>query len=167
MADIKKPHAMRLSANPLFLTDPELRKAIELLFFAYRNFIQEPDQMLAELGLGRAHHRVLYFVGRYPDMPVANLLEILAITKQSLSRVLGDLVDAGYVMQQQGQRDKRQRLLRLTEKGEILESQLSAMQRKRIAAAYKDAGGQAVDGFKKVMLALLDDPQDRARFNED
>ena len=93
MTDISLPgSSTQTSANPLFLRDEELRQGIEMLFFAYRDFTAEPDVILAEIGLGRAHHRVIYFVGRYPGMTVSDLLEILQITKQSLSRVLGQLV---------------------------------------------------------------------------
>lgn len=152
--------------NPLFLTDSELRQATELLFFAYRNFTAEPDKILNKLGFGRAHHRVIYFVGRHPDMPVSNLLKILSITKQSLSRVLGELVAKGYIDQVEGIHDRRQRLLKLTLKGMELEQELSALQAKRIAVAYKSAGALAVDGFKKVMTGLLESDQDRARFEK-
>ena len=107
MADIKSP------VNPLFLREEEIRQGIELLFYAYRGFTAEPDALLATLGLGRAHHRALYFIGRHPEITVSALLAILRITKQSLGRVLNDLVERGYVEQQQGQRDRRQRLRRL------------------------------------------------------
>ncbi len=152
--------------NPLYLTEYELRQATELLFFSYRNFTQEPDRLLAELGLGRAHHRALYFIGRHPEMTVSELLGILAITKQSLNRVLNHLIQSGYVEQTQGTQDRRQRLLKLTEQGIDLEVKLGEIQQKRIAKAYKNAGVEAVDGFKKVMLALIDSPQDRLRFPE-
>ena len=98
------------------------------MFFAYRDFTGEADQMLSNLGLGRAHHRVIYFVGRQPGMSVSYLLAILKITKQSLSRVLSHLINTGYIQQTQGARDKRQRLLSLTKKGEALEAQLPDLQ---------------------------------------
>ncbi|CAA7616693.1 MarR family winged helix-turn-helix transcriptional regulator [Magnetospirillum sp. UT-4] len=154
---------LRTAINPLFLREEELRQAIELLFFAYRDFTAEPDAILAEYGFGRAHHRVIYFVGRHPDMTVSDLLAILRITKQSLSRVLGQLVDEGFVTQRPGARDRRQRLLQLTEKGIELERQLTERQRARIARAYRDAGAEAVEGFRKVMLGLIDE-DDRGRF---
>lgn len=150
--------------NLLFLRDEELRQGIELLFFAYRDFTAEPDAMLAKYGFGRAHHRVIYFVGRNPGMTVGELLSILRITKQSLSRVLGQLVDQGFVMQKTGPRDRRQRLLYLTDKGAELERQLSAEQRARIARAYRAAGAQAVEGFRRVMLGIIGREDDRRRF---
>src|SRR5215469_8755795 len=135
--------------------EEELRQGIELLFYAYRDFTAEPDAMLARYGFGRAHHRVIYFVGRHPHMSVSELLGILRITKQSLSRVLGQLVDQGFIQQRTGKSDRRQRLLELTAKGIDLERQLSENQRQRIARAYAEAGSQAVEGFRKVMLNVM------------
>lgn len=157
MADVKS------GPNPLFLREEDLRQGIELLFYAYRDFTAEPDAMLAKIGLGRAHHRAVYFVGRYPEINVTELLAILQITKQSLSRVLGDLVDQGYIAQRTGTKDRRQRLLTLTEKGLELERNLSDAQRARIAQAYRAAGAAAVEGFRTVMLGIID-PDDRSRF---
>jgi len=150
--------------NPLFLREEELRQAIELLFFAYRDFISEPDRMLAEKGFGRAHHRVIYFVGRNPGITVSDLLGILQITKQSLSRVLGQLVDEGFIRQKKGERDGRQRLLSLTAQGKELEHLLTEDQRQRIAKAYREAGPEAVEGWRKVMVGLMTADQDRDRF---
>jgi DNA-binding MarR family transcriptional regulator len=149
--------------NPLFLREEELRQGIELLFFAYRDFTAEPDAILAEYGFGRAHHRVIYFVGRHPGITVSELLEILRITKQSLSRVLSQLVAETFITQRPGSRDRRQRLLELTEKGIELERQLTERQRARIARAYREAGAEAVEGFRKVLLGLVEEA-DRARF---
>ncbi len=146
------------SANPLFLRDEELRRGIELLFYAYRDFTAEPDAILAKYGFGRAHHRVIYFVGRYPGITVSELLAILRITKQSLSRVLGQLVRDSFISQRRGTRDGRQRLLYLTEAGVTLERQLIASQRARIARAYREAGGDAVEGYRKVLMGLIDEP---------
>ncbi len=146
----------KTSANPLFLRDEDLRQGIELLFFAYRDFTSRGDAILAKQHFGRAHHRVIYFVGRYPEIPVSELLEILSITKQSLSRVLSQLVREGYILQKPGVSDRRQRLLQLTEKGRTLDRELTTEQRVRIAAAYKDAGAVAVEGFRKVMLGIMD-----------
>src|ERR1043166_8294230 len=101
---------------------------IELLFFAYRDFVGDPDDVLAKFGFGRAHHRVLHFVNRNPGMKVADLLEILNITKQSLGRVLKQLVDEGYVLQKEGAQDRRQRLLFVTSKGETLALKLASLQ---------------------------------------
>ena len=158
MADVK-------SAPHPGLREDELRQGIELLFFAYRDFTAEPDAMLARYGFGRAHHRVIYFVGRHPQMTVSDLLAILRITKQSLSRVLGQLVRQGFIVQRPGSRDRRQRLLELTAKGVELERQLSENQRQRIARAYRDAGATAVEGFRRVMLGIVSGEADRRRFD--
>lgn len=152
--------------NLLFLRDEDLRQGIELLFFAYRDFTAEADTILAKQSFGRAHHRVIYFVGQYPGMSVSELLDILSITKQSLSRVLRQLVNEGYIDQKQGTTDRRQRLLTLTSKGKDLERLLTSEQRARIAAAYKDAGADAVEGFRKVMLGIME-VSARRRFKEE
>ena len=152
--------APQSSSGPLkglYLRKQDLRRGIELMFFAYRDFTGEADQMLSNLDLGRAHHRVIYFVGRQPGMSVSDLLAILKITKQSLSRVLSHLINTGYIQQTQGARDKRQRLLSLTKKGAALEEKLTELQCRRFAAAYSARGGTAVDGFVKVLSSLLDD----------
>ena len=154
MADVKSPSPLR---------EEELREGIELLYFAYRDFTAEPDAMLARHGFGRAHHRVIYFVGRHPQMSVSSLLAILRITKQSLSRVLGQLVRQGFIRQTPGNRDRRQRLLELTDKGVELERQLSENQRQLIARAYRDAGSQAVEGFRAVMFGIVSSEDDRKR----
>ena len=147
---------LKTMPNPLFLREEELRQGIELLFYAYRDFTAEPDVLLRRYGFGRAHHRVLHFVGRTPGMTVAELLAILRITKQSLSRVLGTLVERGYVAQRQGERDRRQRQLHLTEKGMELERELSRVQQARVARAYREAGAEAVAGYRKVLAGLID-----------
>jgi DNA-binding MarR family transcriptional regulator len=113
---------------------------VELLFFAYRDFTSEADAVLAEFGLGRAHHRVLHFVNRHPGLRVADLLEILKITKQSLARVLKELVDEGWIMQKAGERDRRQRLLHTTEKGAALAQRLDGLQSRRVEKALAAAG---------------------------
>src|ERR1700721_2652867 len=143
---------MKTAAELPFLSDEEVRQGIELLFFAYRDFTAEPDAILEAYGFGRAHHRVVHFVGRRPQMTVGELLLILRITKQSLNRVLGQLVRQGFIIQHRGAQDRRQRLLELTENGRELERQLSAPQRHRVGAAYRRAGVGAVDGFRKVLL---------------
>jgi DNA-binding MarR family transcriptional regulator len=153
----------KLQANPLFLREPDLRQGIELLFYAYRDFTAEADAILAEYGFGRAHHRVIYFVGRNPNMNVSELLDILKITKQSLSRVLSQLVRENLISQKPGTRDRRQRLLELTPKGAELERRLSEAQRALVARAYRAAGAEAVEGFRKVMLGLIND-RDRTKF---
>ena len=161
MADPKNLDS-KLGANPLYLREEELRQAIELLFFAYREFTSEPDRMLAEIGLGRAHHRAIYFIGRNPGMTVTELLGILKITKQSLSRVLAELLAKDYVKQTPGTRDRRQRCLQLTDAGRALEQKLTEAQRQRIAQAYRQAGAEAVAGFRRVLLGIMD-PADRKR----
>jgi DNA-binding MarR family transcriptional regulator len=144
-------------SNLLFLREEEIRLAQDLLFFAYRDFTGAADIILDELGLGRAHHRALHFIGRNPGTTVTELLGILRITKQSLARVLTQLVDQGYVAQAPGRDDRRQRLLTLTAKGAELERRLFARQRERLAAAYRDAGGPAVEGFRRVMRGIMND----------
>ncbi|HYM30895.1 MAG TPA: MarR family transcriptional regulator [Candidatus Cybelea sp.] len=140
-----------------YLDPDRLRQGIELLFYAYRDFTSDPDSILSAYGFGRAHHRVLHFVGGNPGMSVAELLGILRITKQSLSRVLGRLVELDFVSQRQGSRDRRQRLLYLTERGALLERQLSEVQQGRVARAYRQAGPEAVAGHRKVLQALIDE----------
>jgi DNA-binding MarR family transcriptional regulator len=157
MADLKS------GFSQLFLRDEDLRQGIELMFYAYRDFTAEPDAILARWDFGRAHHRVIYFVGRYPKITVTELLAILGITKQSLSRVLGQLIRQDYIIQKPGQRDRRQRLLELTEKGMELERLLSENQRALIGRAYRDAGAPAVEGFRKVLLGMINE-DDRRRF---
>ncbi len=144
-------------ANLLFLREEEIRLAQDLLFFAYRDFTNAADVILDELGLGRAHHRALHFIGRNPGITVSDLLGILRVTKQSLARVLSVLVGHGYVSQSPGSADRRQRLLMLTPAGQALERRLYERQKERLAAAYRDAGGAAVDGFRRVMRAIMDE----------
>ena len=144
-------------ASHLFLREEQMRQAQDLLFFAYRDFTGAADRLLEELGLGRAHHRALHFIGRTPGMTVGELLAILRITKQSLARVLTVLVEKGYVAQSRGRADGRQRLLTLTEEGQALERRLFERQRERLAAAYRDAGAPAVEGFRRVMRGIMDE----------
>ncbi|MDP6343829.1 MAG: MarR family transcriptional regulator [Alphaproteobacteria bacterium] len=141
--------------NPLFLREEELVRGIEMLFYAYRDFTSDPDEILKNYGFGRAHHRVVHFVGRNPGMSVAELLAILKVTKQSLSRVLSQLVREDFVRQQKGTRDRRQRLLYLTDKGQALFDELSRPQRARVARAYREAGAEAVAGYRRVLIGLL------------
>jgi DNA-binding MarR family transcriptional regulator len=146
----------KLPHSNLYLREEELRRGVELLYFAYRDFTRDPDEILAESRFGRAHHRVLYFVGRNPGTTVSGLLSLLRITKQSLSRVLGQLVEEGYINQEAGLEDRRQRLLHLTDKGKAFEKELFASQRDRVAEAYKRAGPEAVAGFWEVLLNIVD-----------
>jgi DNA-binding MarR family transcriptional regulator len=150
-------HPPPSAANPAFPREEDLRLAQDLLFFAYRDFTNAADVILEELGFGRAHHRALHFIGRNPGITVSELLAILRITKQSLARVLGAVVEQGYVAQAQGQEDRRQRLLTLTQSGRALERRLFERQRERLAAAYREAGAEAVDGFRGVMQGIMDE----------
>ncbi|MCK5778151.1 MAG: winged helix-turn-helix transcriptional regulator [Rhodospirillales bacterium] len=157
-----QPSRGRPRANPLFLRDEDLREAIELLFFAYRDFTGEADVVLETYGFGRAHHRIIYFVGANPGITVGELLAILKITKQSLSRVLSQLVEEGFVDQETDQDDRRRRRLYLTEKGRALETELTQRQSKHIADAYRQVGADAVAGFRTVLRGLINE-QDRGR----
>lgn len=128
---------------------------IELLFFAYRDFTSDPDMLLAEYGFGRAHHRILHFVTRRPGLTVAKLLDVLQITKQSLARVLKQLIDTGHIIQVQGPRDRRQRELYPTNKGRALALALARPQSRRIRAALEEAGPgerEAIERFLKAMV---------------
>lgn len=143
------------------LETARLTEAIELLFFAYRDFISDPDELLAKYDFGRAHHRVVHFVGRNPGITVAELLNILRITKQSLARVLKQLIERGFIEQQTGKQDRRQRLLYLTPLGLDLEERLAMPQRARVAAALEQAGPDAEGAWRKVLLGLVNE-EDRA-----
>ena len=138
---------------------------IELLFFAYRDFVSDPDEVLARLRFGRAHHRVLHFVNRNPGMKVADLLDVLKITKQSLGRVLKQLIDEGYVVQKEGANDRRQRLLYVSPAGEALAMQLAGLQTARIARVLEALGPDAPDareGARRFLAGMID-PQERDR----
>ena len=145
----------------LFLTDEQLRKGIEAMFFAYRGFTSDPDRILEGMDYGRAHHRAVHFINRSPGSTVGNLLTILGVTKQSLNRVLRTLFEDGLVEARVGKTDKRERRLHLTEKGATLERALSDAQRARMRAAYRAAGPQAVQGFRTVLEAMMDADQRR------
>jgi DNA-binding MarR family transcriptional regulator len=153
--DARTAAAAGAGRSLLFLREEELRLAQDLLFFGYRDFTAGADQILVELGMGRAHHRVLHFVGRSPGITVGDLLGILGITKQSLARVLTPLVEEDYVRQSTGRSDRRQRLLSLTPKGEALERRLFERQREWVMRAYREAGPVAVEGFRRVMRGLM------------
>jgi len=135
---------------------------IELLFFAYRDFVGDPDAVLAGLGFGRAHHRVLHFVNRNPGMKVADLLDILRITKQSLGRVLKQLIDQGYVVQREGANDRRQRLLYVSATGEALAMQLAGLQTERIARVLTALGPGAHEATRRFLAGMIDG-EDRDR----
>ena len=164
MADLKS------SPNPLFLREEELRQGIELLFYAYRDFTADPDAILERYGFGRAHHRVLHFVGRNPGITIAQLLAILRITKQSLNRVLKDLIDQGYVEQQTGTSDRRQRLLFCTPSGRALTADLTRVQVRRIVRALdgpaedeetEGGRGNRAASAQDFLLAMIE-PAERA-----
>lgn len=145
------------------LSEEDLRQALELLFFAYRDFTGEADALLEDFGFGRAHHRVIYFVNRNPSISVNGLLRILKITKQSLARVLGQLVREGFIDQKTDAQDRRRRTLTLTDKGIELEARLTKSQGVRVQRAFKASGDEAVEGFKKVLSEIIN-PEDRKRY---
>lgn len=155
IAEMAEARALPAGRNLLFLREEELRLAQDLLFFGYRDFTAGADEILATLDMGRAHHRVLHFVGRRPGITVGELLGILGITKQSLGRVLQPLMSDGYVVQAPGENDRRQRRLTLTEKGMALERRLFERQRETVMRAYREAGPAAVEGFRRVMRGLI------------
>ena len=148
----------------LYLTDEQLRKGIEAMFFAYRGFTADPDRILSGMDYGRAHHRAIHFIHRSPGTTVSNLLTILGVTKQSLNRVLRTLIDDGLVRSEKGKVDGRERHLFLTPKGAELERALSDAQRARMRAAYRAAGPAAVAGFRQVLEAMMD-PEMRSAYN--
>ena len=129
---------------------------IELLFFAYRDFVADPDDALAKFSFGRAHHRVLHFVNRNPGMKVAELLDILKITKQSLGRVLKQLIDQGYVLQKEGANDRRQRLLYVSPAGELLALKLAGLQTARIARVLAELGPGAHEAARDFLAGMID-----------
>ncbi|MEA2907427.1 MAG: hypothetical protein QOI12_4814 [Alphaproteobacteria bacterium] len=158
MADLTAPLATDRQSAPADRAGREsepIWDVIELLFFAYRDFIGDPDEALAKFGFGRAHHRVLHFVNRNPGMKVAELLDLLKITKQSLGRVLKQLVDQGYVVQKEGANDRRQRLLYVTAKGEGLAMKLAGLQAARIANALSQLGPNAHEAACRFLAAMI------------
>ena len=140
----------------LYLTDNQLRHGIEAMFFAYRGFTADPDRILEEYGYGRAHHRAVHFISGSPGTTVNNLLSILGVTKQSLNRVLRTLVNDALVEVKVGTQDKRERHLYLTSQGRELQERLSSAQSDRMRKAFKNAGPNAVLGFKTVLEAMMD-----------
>ncbi len=150
--------------NLLYLTDDQLRKGIEAMFFAYRGFTSDPDRILSDQGYGRAHHRAIHFINRSPGITVNDLLHTLGVTKQSLNRVLRKMIGDGLVESRVGRQDRRTRNLYLTLRGAALEAELSAVQRGRMRSAFRRAGPEAVAGFRTVLEAMMD-PEMRARYN--
>jgi len=156
MADIKRRNAPPTAATPPPPTGQTPRwTLIELLFFAYRDFTRDADAVLAQFGFGRAHHRVLHFVNRNPGLTVADLLDILKITKQSLARVLKQLIEDGYIEQRAGASDRRQRRLFTTERGRELSFELAARQSLRINGALAASGAGADAFFHDILLAMV------------
>jgi DNA-binding MarR family transcriptional regulator len=161
MADISITTARKLrsTAEPVEAAAADQEPCwdlIELLFFAYRDFVGDPDEVLAKLGFGRAHHRVLHFVNRNPGIKVADLLDILKITKQSLGRVLKQLIDQGYVVQREGAHDRRQRLLHVSPAGEALAMQLAGLQTERIARVLAELGPSAREAARRFLAGMID-----------
>jgi DNA-binding MarR family transcriptional regulator len=155
-------------SDPPYLNKVELeglRQSIELLFFAYRDFTAEPDEILSRYGFGRAHHRVIYFVGRKPGVTVSQLLDILQITKQSLARVLRQLVDEGFIEQRPDLKDGRRRLLHLLDKGSKIEILLTSCQAERISIAFDHAGDDVAGVFKDVLRGIINE-KDRGRVSD-
>src|ERR1700691_2547477 len=153
MSDVKRAETRPLG-SPLYLRDEELKQGVDLLFHAFSEVFTTGDGALRAAGLGRAHRRALYFIARNPALSVAALLGILKITKQSLNRVLNDLLEGGYVERRPAPNDRRMRQLRLTVKGLELEEKLWEAQRPRLARAFRDAGPDAVAGFRHVLTGL-------------
>jgi len=143
------------AASPLFLREAEIRRGIELLHFAHQHLMRGADDVLAREGLGRAHQRALYFIARQPGLAVSDLLRHLAITKQSLGRVLGELSERELVETEPGRSDRRQRLLRLTEAGTAIEAELFEAMRRILSEAYSEAGIGAVAGFWAVLERIV------------
>lgn len=154
----------RLAANEDGPGERPAYDLIELFFFAYRDFVADPDRVLADFGFGRAHHRVLHFVDRRPGLAIAELLDILRITKQSLNRVLKELIDKGFVESRPGQADRRQRLLHATPQGHALAVRLARLQTRRIARALDE--GSANSGEAGRFLLGMIDPDDRAQVRD-
>ncbi len=157
MADVNFNAAMRQPFEaPAQAAAPLRWDIIELLFFAYRDFVGDPDDVLDQFGFGRAHHRVVHFVHRYPGLKVADLLDVLRITKQSLGRVLKQLLDEGYIVQKSGEIDRRQRLLFATAKGEALVAQMAGLQTARINRALKDFSPNEVIAITRFLSGMID-----------
>jgi len=150
------PGQTEMGQSLLYLTDDQIRKGIEAMFFAYKGFTSDPDRILEEKGYGRAHHRALHFIARSPGTTVNNLLAVLGVTKQSLNRVLRTLIEDGLVENSVGTKDRRERHLTLTAAGQDLEGQLSHVQNARMRAAYMKMGPEAVHGFRNVLEAMMD-----------
>ena len=150
--------------TPLYLNETEIRKAIELIFFSYRDFTAGPDKILEKINFGRAHHRVIYFVGKQKQITIKELLSILQITKQSLSRVLNQLVKEKFILVSTGI-DKRTKNLSLTKKGVDLEKELSTIQINKIRNVLKQFNEKDINGFKKILYAMIEE-KNKKKFDE-
>ena len=150
--------------TPLYLNETEIRKAIELIFFSYRDFTAGPDKILEKINFGRAHHRVIYFVGKQKKITIKELLSILQITKQSLSRVLNKLVKEKFILVSTGI-DRRTKNLSLTKKGEDLEKKLSTIQINKIRNVLKQFNEKDINGFKKILYAMIEE-KNKKKFDE-
>ena len=150
--------------TPLYLNETEIRKAIELIFFSYRDFTAGPDKILEKINFGRAHHRVIYFVGKQKKITIKEVLSILQITKQSLSRVLNQLVKEKFILVSKGI-DKRTKNLSLTKKGEDLEKKLSTIQINKIRNVLKQFNEKDINGFKKILYAMIEE-KNKKKFDE-
>ncbi len=146
---------LNILLSPFFLKDKEIRKIIELLFFSYRDFTSGPDKILEKLNFGRAHHRVIYFVGKKNNITIKELLGVLQITKQSLSRVLNQLVNEKFIIVSTGI-DKRTKKLSLTEKGKKLENQLSTIQINKIKSVINKFSEENINGFKEILYDMIE-----------
>tara|TARA_Y100001970_G_C13675202_1_gene575008 strand:+ start:38 stop:523 length:486 start_codon:yes stop_codon:yes gene_type:complete len=150
--------------SPFFLKDREIRKVIELIFFSYRDFTSGPDKILEKLNFGRAHHRIIYFVGKKNNITIKELLVVLQITKQSLSRVLNQLVTEGYVIVSTGD-DKRTKKLSLTEKGIKLEKELSIIQIDKIKKVINNFNEGNINSFKQILFEMIE-PDNKKTFKK-
>ena len=150
--------------TPLFLNENEIRKVIELMFFSYKDFTDGPDKILEGIKFGRAHHRVIYFIGKQKKLTIKELLLILQITKQSLSRVLNQLVKEKYIFVSTG-KDRRTKILSLTKKGENLENKLSTIQINKITKVMKLFNENDINGFKRLLYAMIED-SNKKKFDE-
>ena len=155
---------LNILLTPLYLNETEIRKAIELIFFSYRDFTAGPDKILEKINFGRAHHRVIYFVGKQKKITIKELLTILQITKQSLSRVLNQLVKEKFILVSTGI-DKRTKNLSLTKKGEDLEKELSTIQINKIKNVLKQFNEKDINGFKKILYAMIEE-KNKKKFDE-
>ena len=158
MSDVK-PGGAPPDTRALYLSDEALKQALDLLFVAARDVSGKSASVLAQAGLGRAHARAMHFIARNPGLSVAELLGFLRITKQSLNRVMGDLLSGGFVERKTGMQDRRTRRLQLTPSGRVLADAVWSAQRPMIAAAFKGAGQDAVNGYRKVLIGMAGDPE--------